>query len=130
MTWQHTKLPIHRDLMPQVDEADYPALFTWARERDVKVTKLQLHPGIVRPCQAVDQQLVRVMPQAVARKPILTSVEPFILDGHHRWAEHIKTGQLIHAVRFHLRWQDAIAFLFTFPRTYSYGDGKYHAVTN
>lgn len=115
---------VPRMVMPQVDEEFYPQLIDFAREHGVGFSEVEIAATDIRPHQRVDHDHLR---GADLSKPILGSREPFVLDGHHRWAQHKYQGSKVRTYKFDLTFREAIAFLFSFPATYYYGDGNDHA---
>lgn len=120
---------VPRLVMPQLDESDYPAFLSYCNGAGVAVEAVTLPPSAVRPHQRVDLAKVRAMGSDALAKPILVSEEPFILDGHHRWAEAARIGAELQALRLSLSFESAVAFMFGFPRVYAYGDGQPHTAT-
>ncbi len=118
---------VPRRFMPQVNEEDYPDLLAFAQAHGATYQEVMLAPQDVRPHQRIDHDKARKMDAGCLHKPILISVDPFILDGHHRWWAHEAIHMDISAFRFDLEFEAAIAFLFSFPKTFSYGDGQTHA---
>jgi hypothetical protein len=120
---------IPRPEMPQVDETDIPGLLDFLVGQGIGILKKTILPGEISPHQRVEISRAINMPLEELAKPILGSMEPFILDGHHRWYEHRLQGTKISLIQIELEFEQAIRALFQFPKTYSYGDGKKHAVT-
>lgn len=121
---------IPREVMPQVEVADYPDLLKFAESRGVQYFQEEYDPRVLHPHQKVSKILVNKMGPEVLTKPALVSVDMFILDGNHRWAAHVHYGSPIPVYRFALPFEDSIRFLFEFPKTFSYGDGNFHPVRN
>jgi hypothetical protein len=109
---------IDRAVMPQVDLADYPALFDFATQRGYWPHEVQLHWSACYAHQSVDDFDPERMKPDVLTKPILISEHHVILDGHHRWAAHRLTDSRLTAYRFPLPFQRAIGLLFDYPGTY------------
>lgn len=123
---------VPREVMPQVNEDDYPGLLQFATTEGVQFTELLIPCEQLRPHQLVSMDRVRsaAIDPMVLRKQCLVSADRFVLDGNHRyWAHHL-TGTPVPAIKFALPFPAAIKFLFAFPRTYSYSDGKHAAVQN
>ena len=117
---------IPRPVMPQLDEADYPGFLAFCSASLVSVTRRTFDPSEVRPHQRIDHDKARHMDAAGLAKPIMVSVEPFILDGHHRWWEHNALHTPVDSYVLGLPFAEAVAFMFSFPKVYAYGDGQPH----
>ncbi len=114
---------IPRPVMPQVDEADQPALIDFIKGQGVKVVHKVVGPDEIKPHQRIEMVHVKEMPKGVLSKPILGSIEPFILDGNHRWMDHKLVGSKMKLIQIMLSFDEAIGLLFKFPKTYSLGVG-------
>lgn len=121
---------IPRPVMPQIDEVDLPDLILFIRERGVVVEEVEIDPNELLFHQRVDMNKVHKLDPKVLAKPLLTSIEPYVLDGNHRAAGHKLEGTKAPAYRIAAKFEDAMALLFAFPKTYEYGDGKVHPMVN
>jgi len=121
---------VPRDRMPQVDEADLPALVTWAQHQGVGVKKGEISPKLLRAHQRVSIDRVLTITPALLAKPVLISVDEFILDGNHRWYGHVLNRSMVPYWRFSIPFDKAIPWLFEFPKTYCYADGKHNQEEN
>jgi hypothetical protein len=123
---------VPRANMPQVNEDDYPALIHFAASLGVD------HLDDFVPCkdlkvhQKVDHKKVQhmVADPLLLKKRCLVSADSYVLDGNHRYWAHWKAGTVVPVIRFLLPFEAAIKFLFKFPRTYYYGDGRHNAIQN
>lgn len=123
---------VPREEMPQVDEADIPALIHFAATRGVQADYVLCGPGELHVHQAVDELLVARMGlhSSLLLKPCLLSEEPYILDGNHRADAHRIVGTPVPAFRFRLPFAAAVQMMFHFPRTYSYAGGGHSKEEN
>lgn len=121
---------IPRPIMPQVNEEDYPALRHFAATLGVNVTEKFLDCKALKVHQKVDKFKVNLMKNdpLLLKKPLLVSAEPFVLDGNHRYWGHFAERTPVPVLEFELPFEAAIKFLFRFPRTYYYGDGRHNAL--
>jgi len=119
---------IPRPEMPQVDEKDYPALFEFVKSQSIPLLTERFQPNQLRAHQRVSWDKVVSMDEVTFRKPVLVSQDRFVLDGNHRWTAHVHRNVPLSAYVLGLEFEAAIGLLFKFPKTYSYGDGKQHAV--
>ena len=127
--WCH-KLHSHyvpRSVMPQIDEADLPALISFVTEHGVRVTEVTRSPDQLHFHQRVNLHRVATMPQAVYDKPLLISRDGYVLDGNHRAVAHKQRGEPASAIQLDATFLGAMRLLFSFPKTYTYGDGLAHA---
>lgn len=130
--WYDTAIPelVPREIMPQIDAEDLPALLRFARRLGVTVNEVLLPPTELRIHQAVDPFKVERLTPELLTKPCLFSVEPYTLDGNHRVAGHRIAGSLVPGYQFRLTFAAAVKFMFKFPKTYSYADGKHNREQN
>lgn len=120
---------VPRPLMPQIDEADYPAFIAYCDLHRVAVDLTRVPPPSVRPHQRVDAvRAIQMEPKAL-RKPVLIGRDRYIIDGHHHWFDHmVRHDREMPVRRIALDFEPAIAFIFGFPGTYALGDGQIHPV--
>lgn len=108
---------VPRPLMPQVDEADYPALFQWAAWQGVAVREETIPAAHLKHHQAVNMRRVRTMPPDLLAKPLLVDRDGYVLDGNHRAAAHLLAGTPAPCCVFDAAFEEAIAVLETFAGT-------------
>jgi hypothetical protein len=118
---------VPRSVMPQIDEADLPALCEWASSRGVGVATVTLTADQLHFHQRVNLHRVATMPQAIYDKPLLISRDGYVLDGNHRAVAHKQRGEPARCIQLDASFLCAMRLLFSFPRTYTYGDGLAHA---
>jgi hypothetical protein len=121
---------IPRPVMPQVDEADQADLIAFIRERGIEVTEETVPPEDLHFHQRVDMKKVHAMAQDVLDKPLLVSLDMYVLDGNHRAAGHKQVGTPANCIVIGAKFEDAMAVIYAFPKTYEYGDGNFHPVVN
>lgn len=126
------QLYVPRVVMPQVNEEDYPALIHFASTLGVEHDHLMFNCSELSVHQQVDWDKVRAMKadDLIMKKPCLVSGDRFVLDGNHRFWGHQQINTPVPAIQFKLPFAAAIKFLFKFPRTYSFSDGKHGAIQN
>lgn len=123
---------VPRPIMPQVDEADMPALIEFLKAKGIVIREDEFDPHACKTEQRVDLAKVKGLTadNPIMLKPILVSMEPTVLDGNHRLAAHKIFGTKVKAIVLELAFEAAIAAIFEFPKTYAYGDGQPHAEAN
>lgn len=122
---------IPREIMPQVDETDLPELISFLRDNRVVVRFERLKPEHVQLHQRVEKHLIDNFDPVLLTKPVLVSREPFVLDGNHRRMDHvIHHSPWMPTYRIMLEFECAIGAIFSFPKTYYYGDGVNHPIHN
>jgi len=121
---------VPRQVMPQIDEADLLAFVEFAtfngvevEDREVDITELKFH-------QRVDMVKVHNLTEDELAKPLLVSEDLFVLDGNHRAVGHKLNGTPARCLVIKAVFEQAIGLLFSFPGTYSYGDGQFHPIRN
>jgi len=123
---------VPRDVMPQIDDALYPKLIQFGQVHGVVFETKQIEPHVLKPHQHIDKlkaNHIAALPE-VFNKPVLVSVDDYILDGNHRWLSHLLVNKPVNTYQINRTFEDAILFLFKFPGTYYYGDGVKHAITS
>lgn len=121
---------VPRAVMPQVDETDLGELLAFIRERGIAVIETMISPELLRFHQQVDMKKVHAMDADVLAKPLLVSLDDYVLDGNHRAAGHKIQGTSAVCLQIMAEFEDAMAVIYAFPKTYEYGDGKFHPVRN
>lgn len=110
---------IPRAEMPQVDEADLPILVHKAVVKSVEPTFEVVSPKSLHAHQHVDIDLARKMPIEVKLKPLIASLDGYIVDGNHRWWANVHDGnQAVNIIRLGLSFEKAIDWLLTLPFVY------------
>lgn len=109
---------IPRDHMPQVDEADLPQLVALAYVAGLSPCFDVVSPNALRAHQRADHKRAATIPPMLLRKPLLVSVDGYVLDGNHRRMGNMMHKQPCNVIRIGLPFDKAIAWLFTLPFTY------------
>lgn len=116
--------------MPQIDERDLGELIHWLDERGVPALPGTISPKLLHGHQAVDMTKAIAMPDEVLEKRVLIATDLYILDGNHRWAGHYQRHDPeMPIITIEQPFDEAVELLFNFPKTYAYGDGKFHPVS-
>lgn len=76
---------ILRTRMPQLKHSDLEPFLRWLSSECIPFRFIELNPRALRGRQRVDRSRIRLMQPDAIKVPILTSIEPLILDGNHRW---------------------------------------------
>lgn len=119
--------------MPQVDEADIPALVMFLRGRGIRVTYHAVAPNGLRMVQRVVFGKVRAIVRAereLLNKPVLVAVDRIVLDGNHRVAAARIRRVAVPIILVNRRFAEVVEDIFAFPKTYAYGDGQFHPIKN
>jgi len=123
---------IPRPIMPQIDAKDLHALLHFLRAHKIGVKFAKVPASRFHHEQRTDALKVAAIagqPQLL-KKPILASRDGGVLDGNHRLDAHVATGTPVPAFIIDLPFEQAIAALFAFPKTYAFGDGAKHPIAN
>lgn len=110
---------VPRPLMPQIDEQDYDDFLAFAHAKPVTIAHGSAEPNTLRAHQRIDRIRAERMPPEVRAKPVFVSDDNYILDGNHRWMMHVLLEEPINFIRIGLLFEQAIALMFEFPKTYS-----------
>lgn len=117
---------VPRAEMPQIDEKDYPEFFEFVKSRGCNYHQENCNPTILHFHQRVEWNAKTEITPEVLAKPILVSYDGYVLDGNHRATAHKQRGTDVPAIILSLEFESAIKLMFSFPKTYAYGDGKTH----
>jgi hypothetical protein len=84
------RLRIPRDSMPQIAKDDYPEFLDMLASRGISVVHRQIQCAALRCAQdGINTDKVREWasnpPPQITRKPILVSVDNYVVDGNHTW---------------------------------------------
>lgn len=120
---------VPRPEMPQIDEKDYPEFFEFVESQGWSYHKESCDPHTLYFHQRVVWNSKTRINSEVLAKPILVSRDGYVLDGNHRATAHLQLDTDVPAIILNLDFESAIKLMFSFPKTYSYGDGKKHGQT-
>lgn len=111
---------IPRAKMPQVDGKDIPHLVASAYQEGHQPSFEVVIPDSLHAHQHINYNKAKEMPVQVSMKPVLVSLDNFVLDGNHRWWYHkFNKDEPMNIVRIGLLFDDALEWLFKQPYTYS-----------
>lgn len=113
--------------MPQIDEGDLLALITHLTRKKVHVVSELVDPNRLFFHQHVDETRIPPLGSPDLDKPLLVSSEGYVLDGNHRATAHKRYGTRPVVLRLHADFTDSMKLLFSFPKTYTYGEGTQNA---
>jgi hypothetical protein len=117
---------VPRPEMPQIDEKDYPEFFEFVESQGWSYHQENCDPKTLHFHQRVTWNSNTKITEEVLEKPILVSRDGYVLDGNHRATAHLNLGTDTPAIILNLDFEPAIRLMFSFPKTYAYGDGKVH----
>lgn len=111
---------VPREYMPQVDAQFLPQLIHEAVADGYKVAIRTKPPEMLRAHQRIDHARALSMAPDVRMKPILISVDGYVLDGNHRWWSHVHEGSpFLSAIDLGVPFDEGIAYLLARPYTYT-----------
>lgn len=115
---------VPRQDMPQVDEGDYVQLLSFLARSGANTEVMIAEPADLLFHQHVIEERIPARDDcAQMNKPLLISKEGYVLDGNHRAAAHKRYGSRPVVIVIHRDFTSAMKLLFSFPRTYTYGEG-------
>lgn len=110
--------------MPQVDEGDMLDLISYITKQKCHIVTELVGPDRLLFHQRVDESCVPPIDSPLMNKPLLVSAEGYVLDGNHRATAHKRYGTRPVVLRLHADFTDAMRLLFSFPKTYTYGESN------
>jgi len=113
---------VPREIMPQVEGQYYEDFKSYAAS--LLVEKEGVDPFSFKPHQRIMVDHAVSLSVELAVKPIIVSIDGYIIDGHHRWYWHCIKHIPISVYEISLTFEDAIEFTFSFPQTYCYRDSQ------
>lgn len=116
----HQTLGIERKDMPQIKKKDLPEFFKYMEDKGVTVTKETVAAASLKATQKNfdDEKIIQSMDTAKTDKPIIISMDDYVIDGHHRWLGAVNTGSKINVVRVDLPVKKLLRLALAFPKTY------------
>lgn len=115
---------VPRQDMPQIDLGDYIALFSHLARRGIRISTAVADPDMLIFHQHVFPQFVPPRGSIDLDKPLLVSAEGYVLDGNHRAAAHKRDGTSPVVIIIPRDFKDSMKALFSFPKTYTYGESN------
>jgi len=118
-------LDIDRKEMPQVASKDVVNFIRHLKKNDIKVTRKKVDPSSLNATQGQFHKkkisdLIDAMDKSDYNpKPIITSKDMYILDGHHRWLAHVNTGEDIEIYHIDLPINELIDVVKQYPKSFT-----------
>jgi hypothetical protein len=95
-------LHIPRAEMPQISKDNVPDYLNWLGERGVGNHLETVSADSLKPIQSViSARIAALMPSDAAQlqRPVITSKDSYILDGHHRWYRALNENKPVNVIR-------------------------------
>ena len=125
----HVKVPseketmgIVRNKMPQIAASDYPEFFEYLREHGAKLSEKKISAEDLKPIQkefakaGVEKEIGRLGGKP---KPLISSSDRYIIDGHHRWLAVLNTTPKakMNVIEVNMPMKKLLALTVAFPKT-------------
>lgn len=117
-------LDIDRKDMPQVAGKDYNHFFSYLNKNNILYSEDEIEPSLLKASQGhFHKEKIKKIMQSISdgdykNKPILTSKDNYVMDGHHRWIAHNNLNIPIKIHKIHLNSSDLIDIMNTYPRSF------------
>lgn len=118
----HSSLNLARSKMPQIASGNVPEFLKFVAAHGVRVTNEKVTVSVLHPVQSeIDLKKVEGMmlaaPERALSKPVITSEDNYILDGHHRWLALLNRDPhfRIDTYRVHCKIKDLLSYANSFP---------------
>jgi len=113
---------IVRDKMPQVAEKDYPEFFKYLKDNGAKLTKKKISAQDLKPIQkefakvGVEKSMAKLGGKS---KPLISSADKYIIDGHHRWLAVLNSTPKakMDVIEVNMGMKKLLALTVAFPKT-------------
>ena len=117
---------IPRNRMPQVKTADYPEYFKYLKDNGVNFKKIEnVKASQLKPIQGefskqgVEKQLNKVLKNLEdGGKPLISSSDDYIIDGHHRWLAAKNTRNTVTIFKADIPMRELLELTLKFPKVY------------
>jgi hypothetical protein len=113
---------VPRQDMPQIDEQDLVPLLVHLTKKRTRVSNALIPPDQLLFHQHVFEDKVPRFDSPDMERPLLVSNDGYVLDGNHRAMAHKRNGSRPPCFILDADFTEAMALLFSFPRTYTYGE--------
>lgn len=124
---------VDRAIMPQVDEKDIPELLVHLASLGIHAYQRAVDPHTLKGYQRIVPAKVKGIARnnrVLLSKPILMSSDGIIIDGNHRAAAARVVGCHVEALILAAPFAEVFSHVCSFPKTYEYGNGNFHPITN
>ena len=125
---------IARRVMPQVDDEHLPELLEFLGTLGISYVSRHIDPRQLKGQQKIVTEkvkgIIRTNREMLQKKPSLVSHDRLIVDGNHRVGALRILKEPAPIYLFSEVFSVLLPAVFKFPRTYAYGDGKFHPVRN
>jgi len=113
---------IVREKMPQVAEKDYPEFFKYLKENGAKLSKKKISAEDLKPIQkefakiGVEKSMAKLGGKS---KPLISSADKYIIDGHHRWLAVLNSTPKakMDVIEVNMPMKKLLALTVAFPKT-------------
>lgn len=113
---------IVREKMPQVAEKDYPEFFKYLKDNGAKLTKKKITASDLKPIQkefakvGVEKSMAKLGGKS---KPLISSADKYIIDGHHRWLAVLNSTPKakMDVIEVNMPMKKLLALTVAFPKT-------------
>lgn len=118
---------IKRQNMPQVKKKYYEQLIQYMKSNGIESKQRQIPAKDLKPTQGEfsENGVIKALnkyvgPNAKKKKPLLASMDGYILDGHHRWlaAMNTKPNQLLDVIQFDVPMRQLLTLVLDFPNVH------------
>lgn len=117
-------LGIDRKDMPQIAEKDYNHFFNHLTKSGINHSVNTIAPSKLKATQGqfhkekIKNIIDSINDNTYKPKPILTSKDNYIMDGHHRWLAHSNLNVPIKIYKIDLKSDDLINVLNNYPKSF------------
>lgn len=116
---------IPRARMPQIHAKDYPEYFEYLQDKGIEFTQERVNARSLKPMQSefskqgVLKQLEKNRKQGGDNpKPVIASIDNYIVDGHHRWLAAKNTRGALNVYRANVKGRVLLDLTLKFPKVY------------
>lgn len=116
---------IDRTEMPQIDSKDVADFISFLKRQGVTATSTKTDPKKLKATQhqfhitKVQAMIDKIDSGSYDNKPILTSKDNYVMDGHHRWLAFSNLGMNIDTIKVDLPAKQLIDMMHDYPKSYT-----------
>ena len=110
---------VARKDMPQIATKDYPEFLDYLKEKGGDIVKKTLNAKELKPIQSEfsDAGVEKAIAKGKLDKPIISSNDGYIIDGHHRWLAGYNTDSDVKVYEINMPVSELMKVVKEFPKT-------------
>ena len=110
---------VPRSKMPQIATEDYPEFLDYLKEKGGDISKKTMSAKDLKPIQKEfsDKGVIKAIEKGKIEKPVISSNDGYIIDGHHRWLAGYNLGKDVIVYEVNMPVSELMKVVKEFPKT-------------